>query len=174
MANVSTPLRFPCLMCFGSRLFALTADEFTKALAPTYRGNFDFRFKLLPSPTGHHPPRWILESSGRIRMITCKSIVNSWAIKLRWLWDFTRAHCEVSEPISTKVSEFLVLLAELKDSGSPPRVRLARSVVASMPSDELLDERVFRLIWKDAGFDVADAEWGKTFPSGANGTRLRL
>jgi hypothetical protein len=158
------PLLFPCLVCGGGIVTRAARDEFLKFHCTGHVGGNTFILKFVPGPSGREVPSWILDRSGGFREVRLLRTRRGWATGLRWLWDFTRAECEVRPPRQLTATELIGKLGDLK--GRPPFQTAGhlRGFLERLPPDRVFDETLFGEFWRQFSYALKPEQWHEHFP----------
>ncbi len=160
----SAPVLFPCLLCAGDVLLQTSRDEFRQFHCTGQAGESTLIMKFVPGPHGPQAPAWLLDRTGALRELRLIKTRQSWATGLRWLWDFTRATCEVGPPQSLTAAGWLEKLADVKGRPSFPVAGHLRGFLKKLPSDETFGEKQFTEFWRQSCYPLKPEQWREQYP----------
>jgi hypothetical protein len=107
---------------------------------------------------------WVIDRTGGFREVRLQRMHRGWATGLRWLWDFTRAECEILPARHLPATELFDNLGDLK---SRPPFQIAghlRGFLKRLPPDRVFNETLFRSFWEQFAYQLEAKEWEEHYP----------
>lgn len=160
----AAPVLFPCLLCAGDVLFQTPRDEFLKFHCSGHAGETTLIMKFIPGPHAPQAPAWLLDRTGSLRELQLTQTRQAWATGLRWLWDFTRAECDIAPPQSLTAAGWLQKLAAVKGRPSFPVAGHLRAFLKKLPPDETFGEKQFAEFWRQSCYPLKPEQWREQYP----------